>query len=70
MALIGDACHPMLPYVAQGTANAMEDAAVLAAAHVHLGCAARLAYVRAGAQGSGRTNSRQSIGNSDDVTSA
>ncbi|RYP48688.1 hypothetical protein DL768_005468 [Monosporascus sp. mg162] len=30
VALIGDACHPMLPYVAQGAANAMEDAAVLA----------------------------------------
>ncbi|KAK6357725.1 hypothetical protein TWF718_002034 [Orbilia javanica] len=27
--LIGDACHPMLPYVAQGAANAIEDAAVL-----------------------------------------
>ena len=28
-ALIGDSCHPMLPYVAQGAAQAMEDAAVL-----------------------------------------
>lgn len=28
-ALIGDACHPMLPYVAQGAAQAIEDAAVL-----------------------------------------
>lgn len=28
--LIGDACHPMLPYVAQGAAQAQEDAAVLA----------------------------------------
>lgn len=27
--LIGDSCHPMLPYVAQGAAQAMEDAAVL-----------------------------------------
>ncbi|EWC44383.1 hypothetical protein DRE_01209 [Drechslerella stenobrocha 248] len=27
--LIGDACHPMLPYVAQGAANAIEDAGVL-----------------------------------------
>lgn len=27
--LIGDACHPMLPYVAQGAAQAIEDAAVL-----------------------------------------
>ena len=32
VALIGDACHPMLPYVAQGAANAIEDAAVLAMA--------------------------------------
>lgn len=32
VALIGDACHPMLPYVAQGAANVMEDAAVLAMA--------------------------------------
>ena len=28
-ALMGDACHPMLPYVAQGAAQAIEDAAVL-----------------------------------------
>lgn len=28
--LLGDACHPMLPYVAQGAANAIEDAGVLA----------------------------------------
>ncbi|KAI9167716.1 FAD-dependent monooxygenase [Paramyrothecium foliicola] len=32
VALAGDACHPMLPYVAQGAANGLEDAAVLAAA--------------------------------------
>jgi 2-polyprenyl-6-methoxyphenol hydroxylase-like FAD-dependent oxidoreductase len=30
--LIGDAAHPMLPFVAQGAAMAIEDAAVLAAA--------------------------------------
>ncbi|KIL59725.1 hypothetical protein M378DRAFT_970132 [Amanita muscaria Koide BX008] len=29
MALMGDACHPMLPYRAQGAAMAIEDAAVL-----------------------------------------
>jgi salicylate hydroxylase len=29
--LLGDACHPMLPYVAQGASQAIEDAAVLAA---------------------------------------
>ncbi|KIW67265.1 hypothetical protein PV04_06530 [Phialophora macrospora] len=28
-ALLGDACHPMLPYVAQGAAQAVEDAASL-----------------------------------------
>lgn len=32
VALVGDACHPMLPYVAQGAANAIEDAAVIAIA--------------------------------------
>lgn len=31
-ALIGDSCHPMLPYVAQGAAQAIEDAAVLTVA--------------------------------------
>ena len=29
--LLGDACHPMLPFLAQGAAMAIEDAAVLAA---------------------------------------
>jgi salicylate hydroxylase len=30
VALLGDACHPMLPYQAQGAAQAIEDAVVLA----------------------------------------
>ncbi len=30
-ALLGDACHPMLPYMASGAAMAVEDAAVLRA---------------------------------------
>jgi 2-polyprenyl-6-methoxyphenol hydroxylase-like FAD-dependent oxidoreductase len=30
--LLGDACHPMTPYMAQGAATAIEDAAVLARA--------------------------------------
>ncbi len=30
VALLGDACHPMTPYMAQGAACAMEDAVVLA----------------------------------------
>ncbi|HZZ49734.1 MAG TPA: FAD-dependent monooxygenase [Pseudonocardia sp.] len=29
--LVGDACHPMLPFMAQGAAQAVEDAAALAA---------------------------------------
>jgi salicylate hydroxylase len=29
--LLGDACHPMLPYMAQGAAQAIEDGAMLAA---------------------------------------
>ncbi len=29
IALLGDACHPMTPYMAQGAASALEDAAVL-----------------------------------------
>ncbi|HEY1967425.1 MAG TPA: FAD-dependent monooxygenase [Pseudonocardia sp.] len=29
--LVGDACHPMLPFMAQGAAQAIEDAAALAA---------------------------------------
>ncbi|KAK4508339.1 hypothetical protein PRZ48_002077 [Zasmidium cellare] len=32
VALLGDACHPMMPYMAQGAAQASEDAATLAAA--------------------------------------
>ena len=32
VALLGDAAHPMLPYLAQGAAQAIEDAAALAAA--------------------------------------
>ena len=28
--LIGDACHPMLPFLAQGAAMAIEDAFILA----------------------------------------
>ena len=31
MALLGDAAHPVLPYLAQGAALAIEDAAALAA---------------------------------------
>jgi salicylate hydroxylase len=34
--LLGDACHPMLPYRAQGAAMAVEDAAVLGSLFSHL----------------------------------
>ncbi|MGC8477418.1 MAG: FAD-dependent monooxygenase [Acetobacteraceae bacterium] len=30
LALLGDACHPMTPYMAQGAATAIEDAVILA----------------------------------------
>lgn len=30
VALLGDACHPMTPYMAQGAGTAIEDAAILA----------------------------------------
>ncbi|MBT6274298.1 MAG: hypothetical protein HOI95_09210, partial [Chromatiales bacterium] len=37
IALMGDACHPMTPYMAQGAATAIEDAAVLSGGiHPHL----------------------------------
>lgn len=32
MALLGDACHPMMPFMAQGAGQAIEDAVVLGAA--------------------------------------
>ncbi|KAJ7352158.1 hypothetical protein DFH08DRAFT_693715 [Mycena albidolilacea] len=36
LALLGDACHPMLPYRAQGAAMAVEDAAVLGVLFSHV----------------------------------
>ena len=33
--LLGDACHPMLPFMAQGAAQAIEDGAALAACLTH-----------------------------------
>jgi salicylate hydroxylase len=32
MVLLGDACHPMMPFMAQGAGQAIEDAVVLARA--------------------------------------
>ena len=37
MALVGDAAHPVLPFLAQGAAMAIEDAEVLARALPHAG---------------------------------
>ena len=37
VALLGDACHPMLPFMAQGAAQAIEDGAALAACLKHAG---------------------------------
>jgi salicylate hydroxylase/6-hydroxynicotinate 3-monooxygenase len=36
--LIGDACHPMLPYMAQGAASSMEDGVVLSRCFEEMGC--------------------------------
>ncbi|RMJ22285.1 monooxygenase [Aspergillus sp. HF37] len=36
VALVGDACHPTLPHLAQGAAQAIEDGAVIAVALSHL----------------------------------
>ena len=36
LVLLGDAAHPMLPYVAQGASSAVEDAAVLAECLEHV----------------------------------
>jgi salicylate hydroxylase/6-hydroxynicotinate 3-monooxygenase len=36
--LLGDACHPMTPYMAQGAASAIEDAVVLARCLDYVGC--------------------------------
>ncbi len=41
MALLGDAAHPMLQYLAQGACQALEDAAALAAALAAAGAAGR-----------------------------
>ena len=47
MTLLGDAAHPMLPYLAQGAAQSVEDGYVLAdmlAQHRHDAAAALAAY--------------------------
>jgi salicylate hydroxylase len=44
VALLGDACHPMLPYMAQGAAQAIEDGAALAACLKHVAFDIRSAF--------------------------
>ena len=67
VALLGDACHPMLPFMAQGAAMAIEDAWVLAAsiaAHDEISTAlefyqntrvGRTSQVQAGSRANART---------------
>jgi salicylate hydroxylase len=42
--LLGDAAHPMVPFLAQGAAQAMEDAGALGAAFQRLGATAETAF--------------------------
>ena len=54
VALLGDACHPMTPYMAQGAAMAIEDAAILSRCLAGVdrdGIEAALAPLRGDAQG-------------------
>jgi salicylate hydroxylase len=44
--LLGDACHPMVPFMAQGAAQAIEDGATLTACLVQLGSAIPTALER------------------------
>lgn len=39
---VGDACHPMLPYLAQGANSAIEDGAVLGGLLGHINSKAQL----------------------------
>ena len=75
VALLGDACHPMLPFMAQGAAMAIEDAFVLAASlskHGKIATAlesyqntrlARASKVQAGSRANAKTfHQRTSLG--------
>jgi salicylate hydroxylase/6-hydroxynicotinate 3-monooxygenase len=59
--LLGDACHPMTPYMAQGAATAMEDAAVLARCLADADGDARAAFTRYEAHRKPRTSRIQAI---------
>ena len=59
--LLGDACHPMTPYMAQGAATAMEDAAVLARCLADTEGDVRSAFARYEANRKPRTSRIQAI---------
>ena len=59
--LVGDACHPMTPYMAQGAATAMEDAAVLARCLADADGDVRSAFLRYEAHRKPRTSRIQAI---------
>ena len=59
--LLGDACHPMTPYMAQGAATAMEDAAVLARCLADTQGDVRSAFTRYEAHRKPRTTRIQAI---------
>ena len=59
--LLGDACHPMTPYMAQGAATAMEDAAVLVRCLAEADGDVRAALTRYEAHRKPRTSRIQAI---------
>jgi salicylate hydroxylase/6-hydroxynicotinate 3-monooxygenase len=59
--LLGDACHPMTPYMAQGAATSIEDAAVLARALAGSGDDLETAFARYAAHRKPRTSRIQAI---------
>jgi salicylate hydroxylase/6-hydroxynicotinate 3-monooxygenase len=59
--LLGDACHPMTPYMAQGAATSIEDAAVLARALAEAGGDVATAFARYEAHRKPRTSRIQAI---------
>jgi len=69
--LIGDAAHPMLPFLAQGGAMAIEDAAVLGQYLAHAGDdnRARAAPLRAHAPASRRARAREARATRGAITS-
>jgi salicylate hydroxylase/6-hydroxynicotinate 3-monooxygenase len=61
LVLLGDACHPMTPYMAQGAATAIEDAAVPARCLAGAGGEVSSAFMRYEAHRKPRTSRIQAI---------